>query len=108
MARRFANRILDNDVVVWNSGGVSGCAKSALERRKGPQVPFDGRPEDWEGPRCTGCRELIEAGQRTTEMHFQNDPQGELGLSGPWHSECARPYWDTVTPALEKLRRSFR
>jgi len=41
-------------------------------------------------------------------MHFTQDPRGEIGMSGPWHSECARPYWDTLTPVLEKLRRSFR
>ena len=40
-------------------------------------------------------------------MHFHEDPDGARGLSGPWHGECARPYWDTLTPALDKLRRSF-
>ena len=70
-------------------------------------MPFDGRAGDWEGPRCKGCKEPIEDGQPTTEMRFTQDPRGELGMSGPWHSECARPYWDTLTPALEKLRRPF-
>jgi hypothetical protein len=36
-------------------------------------------------------------------MHFAQDPHGRLGLSGPWHAECARPYWDTVTPMLKRL-----
>ena len=64
-------------------------------------MPFDGRPEDWEGPRCKGCNALIEDGQRRTEMYFPLAP----GKSGPWHSECARPYWDTITPTLQALRR---
>ncbi len=36
-------------------------------------------------------------------MHFQQDPDGELGLSGPYHGECARPYWDTISPLLKNL-----
>ena len=66
-------------------------------------MPFDGKPEDWEGPRCKGCNELIEEGQPTTEMHFHEDPDGELGMSGTWHGECARPYWDKLTPLLRLL-----
>ncbi|WP_257814825.1 hypothetical protein [Phenylobacterium sp. J367] len=38
-------------------------------------------------------------------MHFAEDPDGRLGKSGLWHGECARPYWDKITPALERLRR---
>lgn len=39
-------------------------------------------------------------------MHFAQDPYGTRGLSGrPWHSECARPYWDKLTPLLDMLRR---
>jgi hypothetical protein len=38
-------------------------------------------------------------------MHFDHDPFGHKGLSGrPWHSECARPYWDTLTPLLARLQ----
>ncbi|WP_156459611.1 hypothetical protein [Brevundimonas sp. Root1279] len=44
-------------------------------------------------------------GQPATKMHFDKDPDGELGLSGLWHGECARPYWDTVTPVLERLKK---
>jgi hypothetical protein len=36
-------------------------------------------------------------------MVFDEDPDGSRGLSGPWHSECARPYWDTVSPVLRRL-----
>lgn len=71
-------------------------------------MPFDGRAGDWEGPRCKGCKEIIEDGQQTTDLHFDHDPDGDLGLSGAWHSECARPYWDTLTSALEMLKRASR
>ena len=67
-------------------------------------MPFDGRPEDWESPRCKGCNELIEEGQPTTEMYFTHDPDGTLGMSGTWHGECSRPYWDRLTPTLQRLR----
>lgn len=37
-------------------------------------------------------------------MHFASDPDGSKGISGKlWHGECARPYWDTLTPMLERL-----
>jgi hypothetical protein len=36
-------------------------------------------------------------------MYFEHDPHGELGLTGRWHSECARPHWDTITPLLKRL-----
>ena len=69
-------------------------------------MAFDGRPEDWrDGPRCKGCNEPILEEQPTTEMHFIHDPDGELGMTGTWHGECARPYWDTLTPVLDQLRR---
>jgi hypothetical protein len=42
----------------------------------------------------------------STIMHFHEDPDGRLGLSGKrWHAECARPYWDTITPMLRMLGR---
>jgi hypothetical protein len=67
-------------------------------------MPFDGRAEDWQdGPQCRRCGEPIAEGQPRTEMHFQHDPDGELGLSGPYHGECARPYWDTISPLLKNL-----
>jgi hypothetical protein len=39
-------------------------------------------------------------------MHFNDDPYGHKGLTGqPWHAECARPYWDKLTPLLDQLKR---
>ncbi len=38
-------------------------------------------------------------------MHVRQDPDGRLGLTGLWHSACARPYWDTITPLLNRLNR---
>ena len=67
-------------------------------------MAFDGRAEDWQdGPLCRRCGRVISEGQPRTEMHFQHDPHGELGLSGPYHGECARPYWDTISPLLKNL-----
>lgn len=62
---------------------------------------------DPRGRWCPKCQLPIREGEPTTKMHFHEDPDGSRGLSGPWHGECARPYWDTITPALEKLKRSF-
>jgi hypothetical protein len=62
---------------------------------------------DPRGRWCPKCQRPIRLGEPTTNMHFHEDPDGSRGLSGPWHGECARPYWDTITPALDKLRRSF-
>jgi hypothetical protein len=57
-------------------------------------------------PTCPKCGLEIRRDQKSTLMHFARDPYGDLGLSGrPWHSECARPYWDKLTPLLERLRR---
>jgi hypothetical protein len=36
-------------------------------------------------------------------MHVAQDPDGKLGLTGLWHAECARPYWDTITPILKRF-----
>jgi hypothetical protein len=62
---------------------------------------FGGDPR---GPWCRGCKAPIGKDQQTTQMHFVEDPDGKLGLSGLWHSECARPYWDTITPVLNMFR----
>ena len=62
---------------------------------------------DPRGRGCPKCKLPIKAGEPSTNMHFKEDPDGARGLSGPWHGECARPYWDTITPALDKLRRAF-
>jgi hypothetical protein len=36
-------------------------------------------------------------------MHFANQPDGSPGASHRYHAECARPYWDTITPVLARL-----
>jgi hypothetical protein len=67
-------------------------------------MAFDAVPGgDPRGPWCKGCKAPIETGQPTTRMHFHEDPDGKLGFSGPWHSECARPYWDRISPILRRL-----
>jgi hypothetical protein len=67
-------------------------------------MPYDAEPGgDPRGPRCRGCKAQILQGQSSTHMRFAQDPDGRLGLTGPWHGECARPYWDTLTPMLKRL-----
>jgi|GEM_PF-2903394 len=71
-------------------------------------MAFDAeRGGDPRGPVCPGCNRPILDGQPSTQMHFQEDPDGHRGLSGPWHGECARPYWDKITPMLDNLKRGF-
>lgn len=55
---------------------------------------------DW----CPKCQLPMKAGEPTTLMHFATDPNGRRGTSERWHAECARPYWDTITPLLERLK----
>ena len=67
-------------------------------------MAFDAEPGgDPRGPLCKGCKAPIESSQPSTRMHFKQDPDGRLGFSGLWHSQCARPYWDTITPILKRL-----
>lgn len=71
-------------------------------------MAFDAeRGGDPRGPVCPGCNLPITEGQPSTKMLFSSDPDGRKGLTGPWHGECARPYWDTITPALDRLKRGF-
>jgi hypothetical protein len=68
-------------------------------------MAFDAVPGgDPRGPWCKGCKAPIEKHHTSTNMHFAQDPDGAHGLSGLWHSECARPFWDSITPVLNKLR----
>jgi hypothetical protein len=61
-------------------------------------MAYDAEPGgDPRGPNCPKCGQLILPHQLTTLMHL---PDG----SRPWHAECARPYWDKLTPALERLK----
>ena len=70
-------------------------------------MAFDAVPGgDPRGPWCPKCQQPIEKDQPTTIMHFHDDPDGSRGMSGkPWHAECARSYWDTITPVLDRLNR---
>lgn len=67
-------------------------------------MAFDNVPGgDPRGPLCKHCKAPILADQASTHMYFEHDPYGDQGLTGRWHSECARPYWDTITPLLKRL-----
>ena len=71
-------------------------------------MAFDAAPGgDPRGPVCPGCDRPVTVDQPATTMRFAEDPDGARGLSGRWHGECARPYWDTLTPALRKLSGGF-
>ena len=67
-------------------------------------MPFDGRPEDFEPePSCPRCARPITEGEPTVVMHFAHNPGGSVGGSFRYHAECARPYWDTISPLLARL-----
>jgi hypothetical protein len=69
-------------------------------------MAFDSVPGgDPRGPSCPKCGKTIAPDSPSTIMHFDQDPGGRTGLSGKrWHAECARPYWDTITPLLRRLQ----
>lgn len=60
---------------------------------------------DPRGSWCPKCQLPVREGDPTTRMHIASDPDGKQGLSGLWHAECARPFWDKVTPVLERLKK---
>lgn len=67
-------------------------------------MAYDAEPGgDPRGPWCPKCRLPIKAGDPATRMQFTSDPDGKLGLSGVWHGECAKPFWDTVTPRFKSF-----
>jgi hypothetical protein len=68
-------------------------------------MAFDVVPDsDPRGPWRPKCARPIAEGEPTTVMHFHEDPDGSRGLSGKrWHAECARPYWDKFSQALDTL-----
>jgi hypothetical protein len=67
-------------------------------------MAYDSEPGgDPRGPWCKGCKAPILKDQPSTRMRFDHDPDGALGMTGLWHSECARPYWDRITPLLKRL-----
>jgi hypothetical protein len=66
-------------------------------------MAYDAEPGgDPRGPWCKGCKDPIQQGPPSTHMHFDQDPDGALG-TGLWHGECARPYWDKLTPILKRF-----
>jgi uncharacterized protein with PIN domain len=69
-------------------------------------MAYDAEPGGDPRARCPKCGTPIRQGEKSTLMHFAEDPYGKRGLSGrAWHSECARPYWDKLTPVLDMLQR---
>jgi hypothetical protein len=67
-------------------------------------MAYDAEPGgDPRGPWCPKCRLPVKDGEPSTKMQFTSDPDGKLGLSGIWHGECAKPFWDTVTPQLKSF-----
>jgi hypothetical protein len=70
-------------------------------------MAFDAVPGgDPRGPWCPKCGQTILPGQTWTIMHSATDPYGDKGVGGRrWHSECARPYWDTMSGLLESLKK---
>jgi uncharacterized protein with PIN domain len=70
-------------------------------------VAYDSEPwNDPERPVCPKCSRTIAKNDKTTIMHFHDDPYGHRGASGrPWHAECARPYWDKLSGVIDQLNR---
>jgi hypothetical protein len=46
-------------------------------------------------PTCPKCHKEILPGDQVTNMYFYSDPDGSKGMSGAWHAECAKPFWET-------------
>jgi hypothetical protein len=59
-------------------------------------MAFDAEPgQEPQHAYCPGCQRAILPGAPATNMHFDKDPYGKLGLSGEkWHAECASPLWN--------------
>lgn len=75
--------------------------------RQASDMAFDSVPGgDPRGPWCPKCVQPIRPDEPTTLMHFPDAPRGHEA-SQTWHAECARPYWDKLTPLLDQLRRGF-
>jgi hypothetical protein len=43
-------------------------------------------------PSCCGCKQPIRQGERSTRVHFDNDPHGAKGLTGEYHLSCSKPF----------------
>jgi hypothetical protein len=78
----------------------SASESASFEKSMAYGAEFGGDPR---GPWCRGCKRPITPGEPTTRMCFHEDPDGSRGISGVYHGECARPYWDTLTPILRRL-----
>ena len=58
-------------------------------------MPYDstgGGSDGPSGPWCTACNLPIQDGEPVERIHFQNDPLGHKGLTGPYHKRCAKPF----------------
>ncbi|NEX91952.1 hypothetical protein [Caulobacter sp. 17J65-9] len=67
-------------------------------------MAFDLEPGgDPRGPWCPKCKLPVMKGQPQTKMTFPEDPDGSRGMSGLWHGECSRPFWDTFSHVLDML-----
>lgn len=69
-------------------------------------MAYDAEPGgDPRGDWCPKCHLPVKPGDPSTRVHFAEDPDGSKGLSGKlWHGECARPYWDKITPLLDRMK----
>jgi hypothetical protein len=75
-------------------GGLAACAAGCVVITNEDSImPFDamsgGNPGD---PWCRACRYPITQGQPAAHVHFQNDPEGTQGLTGPYHQACSKPF----------------
>jgi hypothetical protein len=67
-------------------------------------LPAGGGPN---GPSCRACKQPILAGQRATRVAFDTDPNGAKGLTGDYHTTCAKPF-ASMAQALAMLSRFGR
>lgn len=70
-------------------------------------MAYDAEPGgDPRGPWRKRCKSPILQDHPSTHVLIREDPDGKLGLTCLWHAECARPYWDTLTPLLKRFGRA--
>lgn len=51
---------------------------------------------------CARCRGWFRAGELRTRLYIAEDPDGDLGLSGTFHDQCAVPVWEFVAPTADR------
>jgi hypothetical protein len=44
------------------------------------------------GPVCRACKQPFGENERTTRVQFASDPEGDKGLTGDYHLNCAKPF----------------